>query len=62
MLDEKLQDVIEEALCDWDDNNTNGQIANIENFKKAGVLTMNKGVVISLVDGSEFQVTIVQSR
>ena len=31
-------------------------------FEEAGVMTYNKGLVITLPDGSEYQVTIVQSR
>ena len=34
----------------------------IRTFEEAGVLTMNKGLVIRLKDRREFQITIVQSR
>ena len=34
----------------------------VRSFKDAAILTYNKGLVISLPDGSEFQLTIVQSR
>ncbi len=40
---------------DWED-------ARIRTFEQAGVMTYNKGLVISLPDGTEFQLTIVQSR
>ena len=33
-----------------------------ETFAEAGVLTQNKGIVARFGDGSEFQITIVQSR
>ena len=36
--------------------------AQVETFEEAGVMTYNKGLVVRLPDGSEFQVTIVQSR
>ena len=34
----------------------------VETYEQAGVLTYNKGLVITLPDGSEYQLTIVQSR
>ena len=33
----------------------------VTTFQEAGVLTMNRGLVVSLPDGEEFQVTIVES-
>jgi hypothetical protein len=33
-----------------------------ENFEDAGVLTGNRGVVISVGNGQEFQLTIVESK
>jgi len=34
----------------------------VQSYEDAGVMTYNKGLVITLPDGSEFQLTIVQSR
>ena len=34
----------------------------VQTFDNAGIMTYNKGLVITLPDGREFQVTIVQSR
>ena len=34
----------------------------VETFANAGVMTYNKGLVLTLPDGSEYQLTIVQSR
>lgn len=34
----------------------------VETYENAGVMTYNKGLVLTLPDGSEFQITIVQSR
>jgi hypothetical protein len=36
--------------------------ANVGTFAEAGVLTNDAGVVVALDDGSEFQITVVQSR
>ena len=37
-------------------------VDSIQTFEEAGVLTMNKGLVLRMKDRREFQVTIVQSR
>lgn len=34
----------------------------VRTFEEAGVLTYDKGLVISLPDGSEYQITIIQSK
>ncbi len=34
---------------------------NVTTFRDAGVLTMNRGLVLSLPGGQEFQITIVDS-
>jgi hypothetical protein len=36
--------------------------ADVQSFRATGVLSGNEGLVVRLADGSEFQVTIVQSR
>lgn len=42
------------AQCDF--------VNTVETFEERGVLTGDRGVVIRMGDGSEFHVTIVQSR
>ena len=59
-LQDGLVELISEAADDsfgigWED-------ARVRTFEDAGVMTYNKGLVISLPDGTEFQLTIVQSR
>ena len=59
-LQDGLMELISEAADDsfgigWED-------ARVRTFEDAGVMTYNKGLVISLPDGTEFQLTIVQSR
>lgn len=51
-----LKDLIDEHSSELD-----AEIA-ADTFRDAGVLTMNKGLVIRKEDGSEFQLTIVKSR
>lgn len=38
------------------------EIARATTFEDAALLTSNRGVVLRTADGSEFQITIVQSR
>ena len=49
----KLAKLIERAL-----DKTGGRVTA---FEEAGVLTMNRGLVVSLANDQEFQVTIVES-
>jgi hypothetical protein len=68
-MDEKeMQDALIGLLEDetMSDYFTSGEsevdVRDIESFKDAGVLTNNAGIVLRLMDGSEFQITIVRSR
>ena len=59
-MQEGLRELIETAEEDsfgigWED-------ARVRTFEQAGIMTYNKGLVISLPDGTEFQLTIVQSH
>ncbi len=38
------------------------EIAEVRTFEAAEVLTQNRGLVVTLADRCEFQITIVQSR
>lgn len=38
------------------------EVTRAENFGERGVLTQNAGLVITLADGAEYQVTVVRSR
>lgn len=37
-------------------------INSVHTFNDAGVMTRNKGLVLVMADGTEFQLTIVQSK
>ncbi len=37
-------------------------VERVTSFEEAGIMTSDKGMVIQMENGSEFQVTIVQSR
>ncbi|HBG25940.1 MAG: hypothetical protein A2Y10_19350 [Planctomycetes bacterium GWF2_41_51] len=53
---EIMENFIAIGLADED------QVAMVVNFQEAGMLTRNSGLVVRTADGSEFQITIVQSR
>ena len=61
--EDTLQDALRELISlasysldiGWDDTS-------VRTFAEAGILTYNKGLVITAPDGSEFQLTIVRSR
>ena len=60
-------EIVEEALegilnGDWDTENSALEGARIRTFQQAGVMTYNKGLVITLPNGTEYQLTIVRSR
>ena len=48
--------LLEEALLDAPG------VESVSTFREAGVLTRNEGLVLRMEDGTEFQVTVVQSR
>jgi hypothetical protein len=57
---EALHDAIREAGLD--DDTDLCAVADVRGFADAGVMTGNVGLVVQLDDGSEWQVTVIQSR
>lgn len=39
-----------------------GEVSNIKTYAEAGILTRDSGLVLRTEDGSEFQITIKQSK
>jgi hypothetical protein len=63
MEEEDLQNDMMEALyafVEYDEPAID--INNITSFEEAGVMTTNKGLVIKLANGREYQVSIVRSK
>ena len=56
--EELLEDVLDEAVLEG----KLPELARIETFEDAGVLTMSRGLVLHMADGSEFQLMLVRSR
>jgi len=60
MTNSKLQDYLVEMFdCD---SLENGEIKYIETFEEKGILSSNNGIVLTMDDGSEFQMTLVKSK
>lgn len=60
-----LSNVILEAVEAFEENAGDeviGQIKDVVTYQDAGLLTSNAGLVIRLMDGSEFQVQIIKSK
>lgn len=56
-FDEKdFQDFLAEIM----ENDEQGRVDRITTFHDAGVMTRNKGLVVTMGDGTKFQITIVQ--
>ena len=62
--DTDMQNALAQLITgDWGyGTEVNWENLRVQTFDNAGIMTYNKGLVITLPDGSEFQVTIVQSR
>lgn len=69
MMDEKtLQKALMATLSEAPDDYKSGealdieQVRSVRTFQDVGMLTTDAGLLITMKDGSEFQITIVQSR
>ena len=59
-MDERgIRELLTELLLDEEDGIG---VRNVESFHDAGLMTHNEGLVLSMEDGREFQLQIVQSR
>jgi hypothetical protein len=63
MGENDIEELLTEALYAYDEENNDGEdISSIRSFNDTGLLTSNSGIVVRMNDGSEFQITIVQSK
>ena len=56
MNEKVMAETIQEALAEQT------EVRSVLTYDEAGMLTRNYGLVVRTSDGSEFQITIVQSR
>lgn len=62
-IQDALYDIFENmTFPDEDDHIVIQDLDQVGTFEEKGVLTNNKGIVLRLQDGREFQISIVQSR
>jgi hypothetical protein len=54
-------DHLDGSCCGDDVQHVLDHLADIRTFEQAGVMTVNEGLVVRLVDGAEFQVTVACS-
>jgi hypothetical protein len=61
-----MQDFVREVFSDasysGEETEAGASISSVSSYDDVGMMTMNKGVVVTMSDGTEFQVSIVQSR
>jgi hypothetical protein len=59
MSTQELENYLLEILSDHMED---GEISDFDTFESKGLLTNNSGIVLSMEDGSEFQLQIVKSK
>ena len=60
LTEQKIQDYLVEVL-DYA-SSQDGMVKIIDTFEELGMMTNNKGLVITMQDGSRFQLIIAKSR
>jgi hypothetical protein len=60
--EKKLQDLLQAILRDDLEVEPSYYIAKVRTFEQAGVTTEERGLVVTMSDGSEYRVTIVKSQ
>jgi hypothetical protein len=56
MNEADIQEIITDAISEQD------EITRVQTFEEVEVLTTNNGLVVRTSDGSEFQISIIQSK
>jgi hypothetical protein len=60
--DDQYDDEIDEDVEEFDDDASDVTVISVRTYKEVGMLSDNKGLVINLSDGTQFQLQIVRSR
>jgi hypothetical protein len=58
----KIEDLLMEGINMMEEEYEETSVSGLRTFDEAGILTLDAGIVINMDDGSEFQITIVQSK
>ena len=62
MPEKKFQDLLQAILRDDLEAEPSYYIIKVQTFTEAGVPTEDRGLVVTVSDGSEYQVTIAETR
>ncbi len=62
MPEKKFQDLLQTILRDDLEVEPRYYITSVQTFEEAGVPSEDRGLVVTMSDGSEYQLTIVKSR
>lgn len=62
MPEKKFQDLLQAILRDDLEVEPRYYITGVQTFEEAGIPTEDRGLVVTMSDGSEYQITIVKSR
>ena len=62
MPEKRFQDLLQTILRDDLEVEPRYYITSVRTFEEAGVPSEDKGLVVTMSDGSEIQITIVRSR
>ena len=62
MPEKKFQDLLQTILRDALTVEPQYYITNVRTFEEAGVPSEDRGLVVTMSDGSEYQLTIAKSR
>ncbi len=62
MPERRFQELLQAILRDDLEVEPRYYITSVRTFEEAGVPSEDKGLVVTMSDGSEFQITIVRSR
>lgn len=54
--------MLDDLIADARDAGEAPDVRNVQSFNMAGIMTPNAGFVMTMDNGSEFQVTVVRSR
>jgi hypothetical protein len=58
----EVQELLLDVILEVQDEDSFPELDRAESFEEAGILTTDAGLVLRMRDGSEFQLTIRQSR
>ena len=62
MPEKKFQDLLQTILRDDLEVEPRYYVTSVQTFEEAGVPSEDRGLVVTMSDGSEYQLTIVKSR